>query len=264
MKLIVLAAGFATRLYPLTLDCPKALLPVGPRVGAREKLLIEHVLDATGAITEVKHVIVVSNALFVHKFETWAHEYRTADPACSVDIINDGASEESKRLGAVGDLQFVIDAHHIDEDVVVVAGDNLFSEPLTGFAEFCRSKNGPVVGAYDVGDIEQVRKYSVIHTDREGRVVFFKEKPDQPDSTMAAIALYYYPRGVLPLIGRYLVEGNNPDHSGRLVQWLYPQVPCYAWPVPGRWFDVGSPETLAAARRFLENGNSLSATGLSP
>jgi len=201
---------------------------------------------------------VVSNALFIEQFETWAREYRKNCPERVIELVNDGVRDENQRLGAVGDLQFVIDLHRVDEDVAVVAGDNLFSRPLTGFREFCQSRQTPVVGVYDVGDVRHVRKYSVVHTDPDGRIVFFEEKPSQPDSTLAAIALYYYPRAVLPLIREYLAKKNNPDHSGRLIQWLYPRVPCYAWPVPGQWLDVGSPETLEAARRICAAGNSLS------
>lgn len=263
MKLIVLAAGFATRLYPLTQDCPKALLPLGPRRGGRDKLLIEHVLDATRGISGTDRVYVVSNALFIDRFETWLQEYRTTCPGTVIELVNDGVQKEDRRLGAVGDLQFVIDHHNLDEDVAVVAGDNLFSQPLTGFREFCESKNGPVVGVYDVGDLAQVQKYSEVHTDGDGCIVFFEEKPPQPRRTLVAIALYYYPRAVLPRIREYL-QSNNPDQSGRLIQWLYSHVRCYAWPVPGQWLDVGSYETLAAARRLCAEGNSLSSGPVHP
>jgi len=264
MKLIVLAAGFATRLYPLTLKVPKALLPIGPVKNSSEKLLIDHVLDAASGITGINQVHIVANALFFDQFDAWAKNRQTDQDSPAIDLLNDGATDENKRLGAVGDLQFAIKERSIDDDIAVIAGDNLFSQPLTGFAEYCRTKHAPVVGVYDVGDIRLVPKYSAVKKQSDGLITFFEEKPPKPDTTLVAIALYYYPRHVLPLIKEYLDSGNNPDHSGRLIQWLYSRARCYAWPVPGTWLDVGSPETLEAARQMFGCENSLSSTNRNP
>ena len=147
----------------------------------------------------------------------------------------------------------------IDDDVVVVAGDNLFSQKLEKFGEFCRDSSGPVLAVYDVGNLEEIKKYNAIEIDEVDRITFFEEKPAQPKSTLTGIALYYYPRSALPLIRQYVEEGNNPDQPGRLVQWLYPRVPFYVWRVPGIWYDVGSKETLEEANRIFAN---LSPAGL--
>jgi glucose-1-phosphate thymidylyltransferase len=136
---------------------------------------------------------------------------------------------------------------------VVVGGDNLFSESLEAFGDFCRERNAPVTGVYDVGDLNEIRKYNSIEIDHEGRITYFEEKPEHPKSTLTGIALYYYPRSVLPLIKLYISEGNNPDQPGRLVQWLYPRTAFYVWPLPGIWFDVGSKETLEEANRIFSN-----------
>jgi glucose-1-phosphate thymidylyltransferase len=128
-----------------------------------------------------------------------------------------------------------------------VAGYNLFSEDLSAFGDFCRERDAPVVAVYDVGDLSQMSRYNSIETDREGRITYFEEKPAEATSTLTGIALYYYPRHVLPLIRRYLAEGNNPDQPGRLVQWLYPRTEVYTWQVPGTWYDIGSAETLREA-----------------
>lgn len=132
-----------------------------------------------------------------------------------------------------------------------MAGDNLFSEALDGFGRFCREKNAPVLAVYDVGSLEDIKKYNAITFDGAGRITFFEEKPKQPTSTVTGIALYYYPRTTLPLIRQYITEGNNPDQPGRLVQWLYPHTPVYVWPVPGIWYDIGSKETLEEADRVF-------------
>ncbi|HWN93745.1 MAG TPA: sugar phosphate nucleotidyltransferase, partial [Methylomirabilota bacterium] len=119
------------------------------------------------------------------------------------------------------------------------------------FGRFCRDKNAPVLAVYDVGNLEEIKKYNAITIDGEGRITFFEEKPKQPQSTVTGIALYFYPRSSLPLIKQYIAEGNNPDQPGRLVQWMYPRTPFYTWRVPGVWFDIGSKETLEEANRMF-------------
>jgi glucose-1-phosphate thymidylyltransferase len=139
----------------------------------------------------------------------------------------------------------------VDDEVIVVAGDNLFSESLGAFGVFCRQKQAPVLAVFDVGNLEEVRKYNAIRLDAEGRIVHFEEKPQHPTSTLVGIALYYYPKKTLPLVRQYVAEGNNPDQPGRLIQWLYPRTAIYTWQVPGRWYDIGSKETLEEANRIF-------------
>ena len=230
MKLLVLAAGYATRLYPLTLDRPKHLLEVAGRP------ILDHVLDALEPL-DFDGVFVVTNTKFAERFRDWAGSR-------NVIVVDDGTDNEETRLGAIGDLDLVIRSHTLGDDLVVIAGDNLFSEPLEGFPP---RRDAPVLGVYDVGDLEAIQKYNAIEVDDEGRITFFEEKPEQPRSTVTGIALYFYPASTLPLVRQYLAEGNNPDQPGRLVQWLYRRIPFYTWRVPGRWYDIGSRETLAEA-----------------
>ena len=159
--------------------------------------------------------------------------------------------ERIEKLGAIGDMNLVIEQAKITDDIMVVGGDNLFSESLAAFGDFCRGRNVPVTGVYYVGDLNEIRKYNSIEIDDEDRITYFEEKPAQPKSTLTGIALYYYPRSVLSLIKQYIADGNNPDQPGRLVQWLYPRTPFYVWRVPGIWFDVGSKETLEEAHRIF-------------
>jgi glucose-1-phosphate thymidylyltransferase len=246
MKLIVLGAGYATRLYPLTLNQPKPLLEVAG------KPMMEHVLDNLARVPEIDQVVVVTNAKFAGHFERWAEGYR-ASRQSGIDFttVNDGSTDDSNKLGAIGDLNLVLTRERIDDDIIVVAGDNLFSERLEGFAEFARSKNAPVLAVYDVGSLEEIKKYNSIEVDDEGRITFFEEKPAEPKSTLTGIALYYYPKSALPLIKQYVAEGNNPDQPGRLVQWMYPRTPFYTWRVPGLWYDIGSKEMLEEANRIF-------------
>ncbi len=239
MKQIILAAGYATRLHPLTERTPKPLLPVGG------KPMLEHVLASSAAIGGIDQTFVVTNEKFTGQFENWLAEYKNEHPDFNGAIINDGTTSNEDRLGAIGDLHFVMEQESIDDDSLVIAGDNLFTGDLSGFGDHCRETQTPVLGLHDVGSIDEAKKYGVVAVDDAGRLTGFEEKPAEPQSTLIGIALYYYPRAVLPEIRRYIREGNNPDQPGRLVQWLFPQQPVHPWTVPGNWLDIGSHETLA-------------------
>ncbi len=245
MKVIILAAGYATRLYPLTLNQPKPLLPVAG------KPMIEHVLDNLTPMDGLDRIYVVTNAKFAGHFQQWSDHYRATKSKLEFTIVNDHSTDDTNKLGAIGDIHYVLKTQQVNDDIIVVAGDNLFSEKLTGFGKVCREKNTPVLALYDVGDLEQIKKYNSISVDAAGQITFFEEKPKHPASTLTGIALYYYPKHTLPLIQQYIAEGNNPDQPGRLVQWLYPRTPVYTWRVPGTWFDIGSKETLEEANQIF-------------
>ncbi len=244
MKVLILAAGYATRLYPLTLTQPKPLLAVAG------KPMIEYVIDNIAPIG-VDRVYVVTNAKFAGHFQRWADEYRRTKAQLDFTIVNDGSTDDSNKLGAIGDMNLVIEKEGIEDDLIVVAGDNLFSESVEAFGKFCREKNAPVLAVYDVGSLEQIKKYNAITIDAQGKITYFEEKPKIPTSTLTGIALYFYPKATLPLIKQYVAEGNNPDQPGRLVQWLYTRTPVYTWTVPGLWYDIGSKETLEEANRIF-------------
>jgi glucose-1-phosphate thymidylyltransferase len=240
VKAVILAAGYATRLYPLTLDRPKHLLEVAGRT------ILEQLLERL-PLDELDTIYVVTNAKFAPRFREWADGY----PA-NVVVIDDGTSTEVDRLGAIGDLSLVIGGEQLDDDLLVAAGDSLFSDRLDGFVSFSRERKAVVTAVYDVGDLEAMKRLSSVAVAEDSRVTSFEEKPDRPASTLAGIALYFLPRTVLPLVAEYLAEGNNPDQPGRLLVWLYRRTPVYAWRVPGRWLDIGTPDTLAEAEALFE------------
>jgi glucose-1-phosphate thymidylyltransferase len=240
VKAVVLAGGYATRLYPLTRDRPKHLLEVGGRP------IIELLLERL-PLDELDAVYVVTNAKFAERFREWSASY----PA-DVVVLNDGTTSEDDRLGAIGDLQLAIESEGLDDDLIVAAGDSIFTDRLDDFARFGQERDAAAIAVYDIGDLEEMKRLSSIGVDEDSRLVTFEEKPANPGSTLAGIALYFYPRAVLPLVGRYLSEGNNPDQPGRLIGWLYERTPVYAWRVPGQWFDIGTPETLAEAEQLFE------------
>jgi glucose-1-phosphate thymidylyltransferase len=245
MKVLILAAGYATRLYPLTLNQPKPLLPVAG------KPMIEYVLDNLAPIGGIDRVYVVTNEKFAGHFQKWSDQYRASGSKMDFTIVNDHSTDDKNKLGAIGDIHLVINQEKIEDDLIVVAGDNLFSESLGDFGRCCREKNAPVLAVYDVGNLEEIKKYNSISIDGSGKITFFEEKPKEPTSTLTGIALYYYPKSTLPLIKKYMAEGNNPDQPGRLVQWLYQRTPVYTWRVPGIWFDIGSKESLTEANTIF-------------
>ena len=241
---IILAAGYATRLYPLTLTKPKPLLSVADRP------IVEHIIERLHP--ETGKVYFVINEKFVTHFGNCQKNY-IQPTGLEIKLINDGSKDETDKLGAIGDLCFVLDSEQIDTDVLVVAGDNIFTEKLDDFYEFAKNKNAPVLAVYDVGSLELAKKYSSITTDKDGKLIFFEEKSPNPKTTMIGIALYYYPKEVLSHIRQYIEEGNNPDQPGRLIQWLYQKMPVYTWALSGKWYDIGTKETLDTAEKYFSS-----------
>lgn len=241
MNILILAAGYATRLYPLTLTKAKPLLDVAG------KPMIDWVLDNLAPISDIENVYVVTNNKFAADFQAWADDYVKRQPKLHFKIINDGSTNDQDKLGAIGDINLVVEREGLAaSDLVVVAGDNLFSEPLEDFARFCKGKQA-VLATYDVKDLEAIKKYNAIEVNCQGVITHFEEKPAEPKSTRTGIALYYYSKETVAQFAKYIAEGNNPDQPGRFVQWLYTRIPVHTYEVPGTWFDIGSKETLEEA-----------------
>ncbi|MDQ6808543.1 MAG: nucleotidyltransferase family protein [Verrucomicrobiota bacterium] len=245
MNVLILAAGYATRLYPLTRKKAKPLLEVAG------KPMIEWVLDNLGPVAEIDTIYIVTNNKFASDFQAWADGYKSRNPHRQFKIINDGSTDDSDKLGAIGDINLVITRETLaDKDLIIVAGDNLFSEALTDFVTAARGSEA-TLATYDVGDLEAIKKYNNITTDAEGVITEFEEKPSKPKSTLTGIALYYFSRAVIPLFTTYLAAGNNPDQPGRFIQWLYTRKPVKTFQVRGTWFDIGSKETLEEANKIF-------------
>ena len=244
MNALILAAGYATRLYPLTLTKAKPLLEVAG------KPMIEWVLDNLAPIPDLETVFVVTNSKFAKDFQEWAERYLQKNSRPEIKIINDGSTDDSDKLGAIGDINLVLMREELTSDLIIVAGDNLFSEPLVDFARTARNSEA-TLATYDVGDLEAIKKYSSITIDADGVVTQFEEKPEQPKSTLTGIALYYFSRQTVPLFKTYLAAGNNPDQPGRFIQWLYTRTPVKTHQIKGTWFDIGSKETLEEANQIF-------------
>ncbi|PYJ21188.1 MAG: nucleoside-diphosphate-sugar pyrophosphorylase [Verrucomicrobia bacterium] len=245
MNALILAAGYATRLYPLTLNKAKPLLVVGGRP------IIEWVVNNLADVPDLETIYVVTNDKFAADFQAWSERYQDQHPEFKFKIINDGSKSDEDKLGAIGDINFVITGENLTQSsLLIVAGDNLFTESLTDFV-VCARETEATVAVYDVGDAEAIKKYGNIAVDADGIITRFEEKPEKPQGTLAAIALYYYSPAVLSLLTTYLAAGNNPDQPGRFVQWLYTRKPVETFQIKGNWLDIGSKETLEDADRIL-------------
>ena len=241
MKAIVLAAGYATRLYPLTQTVAKPLLPVGGRP------MIDHLLDRIREVDGIDGVHVVTNHKFAAAFSRWAEAHD------GLEVHDDGTTSEDDRRGAIGDISFVIEQARLeDEDILIVAGDNLFDFSVAEYAHWWRGKGAAsAVALYDVGDVELVRRYSAVELDEDDRLTTFVEKPEHPQTTLVATATYLFHRAHVPLVRRYLDEGNSPDQPGRFVAWLVPRAPVYGYRFEGEWRDIGDAEQLLEADNRL-------------
>jgi glucose-1-phosphate thymidylyltransferase len=245
MNALILAAGYATRLYPLTLNRAKPLLVVGG------KPIIEWGVDNLAGVPDLETIYIVTNDKFAADFEEWSSHYQAAHPEFRFKIINDGSTSDEDKLGAIGDINCVVMRESLSQSaLLVIAGDNLFTESLANFVERARETDA-TVAVYDVGDLEVIKKYGNITVDAEGIITRFEEKPKKPQGTLAAIALYYYSPAVLSLLTTYLAAGNNPDQPGRFVQWLYTHKPVKTFEIKGKWLDIGSKETLDKAEAIL-------------
>jgi glucose-1-phosphate thymidylyltransferase len=229
VKALILAAGYATRLRPLTDTIAKPLLPVGGRP------MVDWILDRI-AETTADEIHLVTNARFAPDFERWAQ---------SNDVIvhNDGTTSNDDRLGAIGDIDFV----GLDDDLLAIASDNLFDYSLADYEDYWRGKGGSAVAVHDVGDRELAKKYGIVDVAEDDRITNFVEKPQDPPTTLCATATYLYTREHAALIPSYLAEGNPPDQPGNYVAWLHKRAPVYAYRFAGEWYDIGDATQLLDA-----------------
>ena len=241
MNALILAAGYATRLRPLTDAVPKQLLPVGGQP------MLDWIADKLAEIPRLHDVHLVTNARYAPDFTAWA---RTRE---DVTVHDDGTTSNDDRLGAIGDLRFVLERTGLaDDHLFVIAGDNLLDASLAEYVAWWRAKEGAsAVGVYDVRDIALARQYGVVELADDDRVLAFVEKPPDPRSTLAATATYIFHREHVALVEPYLDEGNPPDQPGNFIAWLHARRPVYGYVLPGEWFDIGTPEQLLEADNRL-------------
>lgn len=231
MKSIVIAAGYATRLYPLTEHFPKPLLQVG------ENCILGRLIADIDQIEDINEHIIVSNHKFVHYFEEWAKKIKTVHP---VRILDDGTESNETRLGAVKDLLLAIDFYTIDEDILVAAADNILDFSFKGFVEEYKRKAFSMIMCYYEPDIKALQRTGVISIDGNMKVLEMQEKPKVPISNWAVPPFYLYRQEDLPIIKDCMNHGCGFDAPGNLAHYLCDVTTLYAWPMPGKRYDIGS------------------------
>ena len=237
MKCLILAAGYATRLYPLTENFPKPLLQVG------EKTILDWLVDDIDTAGLVDEYVVISNHKYAHHFEDWAKT-----KAMKVTVVDDGTSSNETRLGAVKDIQFAIDTLGLDDEMLVIAGDNVLDFSLTQFLAYAKEKGTSCIMRYYEGAQQKLVKCGVVQVDEQDRILGMEEKPAQPKSNWCCPPFYYYTREDARLVAKGIEAGCGTDAPGSYIAWLCTQTPVHAMEMPGKRFDVGNLESYNKIR----------------
>jgi glucose-1-phosphate thymidylyltransferase len=240
MKAIILAAGYATRLWPLTLDKPKPLLPVG------KKPIIEHIMKRLEKINGLSEIHIVSNTKFVEAFTQWKKNYRCKK---KIFVTDDGMKTLDERRGSIGDTIFTIEKRKINTDILVVAGDNLFDFDLNVFIKKARSNSqNASIGLFDIKDKKLAKEYGIASLNKNSTIASFEEKPLKPKTTLAAMCLYYFPKDKIRLLKKYKADGHPLDLAGSFIKWLSQRESVYGHVFKGRWLDIGDKKSLKKAQ----------------
>lgn len=246
MKAVVLAGGYATRLWPITKTRAKPLLPLAGRP------IVDRILAPLEEEPAVDEVFVSTNQRFEEDFEDYLDEAGYEKPTLAIEPT----THEDEKLGTIGALADLVDRRDLDDDTLVIAGDNVFSFDVADFLDFYGERDGACIASYDVGSREAAKQYGLVALDGD-RVVDFQEKPDDPKSTLVSIACYAFPAGTLELLDDYLAGDNNPDAPGFFLEWLYDRQDVFGYVFDGAWYDIGTPESYLEANAHELDGETL-------
>jgi len=242
MKCLILAAGYATRLYPLTRNFPKPLIEIAG------KSILDWLVDDLAKSTDMKDFIVVSNHKFVEHFEKWKNTKKNLN----ITIIDDGTNTNETRLGAVRDIQLVIESLNIDDDLFVIAGDNVLDFSLCGFVNFCRKKGTSCVMCYEENDLHKQQKTAIITINNDSLVTSYEEKPIEPKGYLAVPPFYFYRSCDVKRVVEALESGCDGDAPGSFAAWLCEQTPIFAYRMPGNRYDIGDLDSYNYVKHIFE------------
>ena len=238
MKNIVIAAGYATRLGELTKNFPKPLLKIG------ENTILGRMLDDIDQIPEIDEHIIVTNHKFAPIFEEWVKGLHYTKP---ITIVDDGTETNDTRLGAVCDLLYTMDKLQIDDDMLVVAADNLLFFSFQEFVDFAKAKQTSCIMCHEQPSIEKLQRTGVIVMDEENKVLNMEEKPQEPKSHWAVPPFYIYLKKDLDLVRNSVANGCGKDAPGNLAHYMVEKTEMHAWPMSAGRFDIGSLDTYYEA-----------------
>ncbi len=242
MKAVILAAGYATRLYPLTLSQPKSLLKIG------KKRMVEYIISKIEQLKDVDQIYIVTNQKFYDDLLDWSKHFKSKKP---IKIINDKTTSNQDRLGAVGDINFAIKEENIDDDLLVIASDNLFEFSLKDFYDFFKEKGSCVVAIYDIKDKKlAASKLGVVQINDENKIIDFEEKPREPKTSLISTACYIFPKDYINLVKKCLYENIALDNLGDFIKWLINKLDVYSFVFKERWFDIGSHEQFQEVNEY--------------
>lgn len=209
---------------------------------------MEHIIENLEKIDAINKIYVVTNDRFESHFKAWLKNFDAKKP---IEIINDGTKSNDDRLGALGDIHFAIEEKGINDDILIIAGDNLFELPLLDAHNFFRKKKSNVIVLHDVKDWDLAKLYGIVSVDNS-LVVNFEEKPISPRSTLASTGIYLFPKKTIELIKKYIAQGNNPDKTGNFIEWLFKRDKVYSYITDKKWYDIGSIEQLKNANKHYK------------
>jgi len=240
MKCVILCAGYATRLYPLTLNTPKPLLDV------RGKPVINYLIEGILRIKDIDEIFVATNDKFYNNFVSWKDKFY---PAQRIHIVNDKTKNNEDRLGGLGDLKLVLDEERISDDLFVLAGDNFFNFDLNKFLGFFREKKRNTIGLYNLKDISKAKEFGILELDRDNRIISFEEKPQKPKSTLISTALYLFTKEELKKIQEYMKTSSPKEGPGYLIPYFLKSQDVYGYVFDGEWYDIGTKEIYEEVNR---------------
>lgn len=242
MKNIVIAAGYATRLGELTKNFPKPLLQIG------ESTILGRMLDDIDQIPQIDEHIIITNHKFATIFEGWAAKQHYTKP---ITIVDDGTSTNETRLGAVCDLLYAMEKLHVDDDLLVVAADNILFFSFQEFVDFALAKGSSCIMCHEQPSIEKLQRTGVVVLDEQFKVLNMEEKPAEPKSTWAVPPFYIYLKKDLELVRHAVENGCGKDAPGNLAHYMVDTTTMHAWPMSAGRFDIGSLDTYKeACERF--------------
>lgn len=251
MDVLILCGGFATRLEPITLFVPKPLLPIGGRP------ILDYIIEDVAGNPDINRIIISTNKKFENHFKYWISLKNAQSTREKLELVTEPTMHNGNKLGAIKGIKYAIDNAKIQDDLMIIAGDNFYDSSISSLLlAFKASARDSMICVHDVGSIEEAKKLGVVQV-RDGIITGFEEKPTAPKSTLSSTGIYIYPKKDLPMFGEYLSQGNTPDAPGYFLQWFISKATVRSFVIEGRWFDIGTLETYRKVYALFDSASAV-------